>query len=169
MLLKMILEREPEPAEQAQKAPEPPEPYHKAFERAWALEPEIDELLDAAYRSALPPAPTRARYRDLYHSFRHFLRSEYDLDALPAHGAVVANWLLQLGAVERRPFAEVETAARAIEYFHKLHRGDVYIDAALSVIADIDDGDDGGGKKLDDGEASAETQALPLAAQQPQH
>jgi hypothetical protein len=175
MLAKMLLDHlnNPPPLDAPEPEPsKPAEPLHEHFVRAWSIEPSMDELLDAAYRAALPPASTRARYRDLYHAFRDFLRSEHGIeDALPAHGALVSNWLLQL-AIEGRPLSEVKEAAHAVEYFHKLHRGDVFIDAALAAAADIDDDDGGGGgKKIEDTTATeapvAIEQQLPLAAAEP--
>jgi hypothetical protein len=173
MLLKMIVEREPEPAKPAEKATEPPE---KVFAAEFEAAPDLNDEVNKAYTKRMPSAALRSQYREDFFAFKQMC-GDLDLDPLRAmySGPIVATWLAGLTDTER-PLDRVRAAFAAIEHYRWLASRDGFVDAVLSACAYIeagppeDDGDDGGGKELHGGkEAPAEPAALPLAAEPPQH
>jgi hypothetical protein len=174
MLLKMILEREPEPAELAEKSPEPPE---KVFTAEFEAAPDLNDEVNKAYSKRMPTASLRSQYREDFFAFKQ-MAADLDLDPIRAmySGPIVATWLAGLADTER-PFERVRAAFAAIEHYRWMVSRDGFVDAVLSACAFIeasrhgdDGGDGGGGIEWTNGgdEAAVEPEALPLAADAPQ-
>ena len=119
----------------------------KMFGDTWS------DALDAAYVEMMPPAETRERHRQIFKTFREYC-TDLGVDALPAHGAAIGCFLLDLALKKGGAPEEVCEARRAIEYYHALYAGAPYVTAAFKIMADKG-GDDGGGIELEDGGSDA--------------
>ena len=140
------------------------------FKSEFVTLPALKDALGEACRRAIPNAELRETYKAQFNAFCKFCRAEHDVDGFTASGPLVAQWVLELAAVRRRPLAEVEEAVAAIRHYQALYRGEVYTEAALLFARAMNGGDDDGGLELDGGEEvpAENIEALPLAAE-PQH
>jgi hypothetical protein len=115
----------------------------QSFDAAFA-----EELADA-YARATPPESTRKLYARRFESFRDWVRPD-QVSALPAAGATVASYLIQL-ALDGTSLPQIKAAASAIAWFHDCggHYLDAcYIQAAFAIIAKLNSDDGGGGEPI---------------------
>jgi hypothetical protein len=130
-----------------------------------AFDGEFADQLAQAYADLTPSELARARYAREFQLFRDWV-SHDGLSALPAGGAVIANYLIRLG-LDGAPLSRIKGAADAIRYYHSVAEAFVdegYIACAFGILARLSP-DDGGGRPLPVTNITVSDNEMPLAAQ----
>jgi hypothetical protein len=132
----------------AKEAVENRKAWQSYYEDCYAAE--TDELIAdyvlAEVARTTPPEAERRQHKELFADFKDFAEKDH-MTAMPARPQIVAGYLVHLRVNEHRPLPELRWAAAAIQWVHHAkgyHVDEAYIEAAIKLAAETDDG--GGGK-----------------------
>jgi hypothetical protein len=122
--------------------------WQSYYEDCYAAE--TDELIAdyvlAEVSRLTPPEAERRQHKELFADFKAFAERDH-MTAMPARPQIVAGYLVDLRVRQHRPMQELRWAATAIQWVHHAkgyHVDEAYIEAAIKLAAETDDG--GGGK-----------------------